>query len=132
MNKPLRTVFIILMLVCAGILIWHVPASTLVNRAIDDARDDLSHEQALLRKQIEEDHAKWLNQIHDYQLELDALLTPELDELWRHELTIKKLKSEKSELQSEIKTKESEKKSLLKMLQDPETEEGSYDASRSE
>lgn len=122
MKKPLPTLFAVLMFLCTAVLIWYVPASTSLNRAIVEARGELSHEQDLLRKQVEVDHIREMNEIRACQDELDALLSPELDELWRYDQTIVTLKSEKSELQSEITSKKSEKKALEKLLLNPEPE----------
>ena len=119
MRKFLQIFFVVVMLACTAVFIWHVPASTLLNRSIETARDELDHEQKLLRKQVEVDHVRALEEIRAYQDELDELLSPELDELWRHEQTIKTLKNEKSELQSEITSKKAEKEALEELLRNP-------------
>ena len=119
MRKFLQIFFVVVMLACTAVFIGHVPASTLLNRSIETARDDLEHEQKLLRKQVEVDHVRVLEEIRAYQDELDDLLSPELDELWRYEQTIKTLKNEKSELQSEITSKKAEKEALEELLRNP-------------
>lgn len=119
MRKFLSAVFAVLMLLCTLVFIWHAPASTLLSRTIDNAKDELAHEKKLLQKQVEVDHIEALDDVRTYQDELDALFSPELDELWRHDQTIKTLKNEKSELQSEITSRKAEKKALEEWLKDP-------------
>ena len=122
MKKAFRIVFVIVMLLCTGVLIWHVPASTLLDQQIVEARSDLEHEQKLLEKQVKEDHVIRLDRIRSYQDELDALFSPELDEYRRLDQTKDALVKEKGELQKSIKTKKAEKKALEKLLNNPEPE----------
>ena len=78
-----RFLFVCIMLCCAGILIWLVPADRFVMQAIDKARDDIEWYSQLIEKQEKIDHVRLLDGILDKQEYLDQQMTPELDAYWR-------------------------------------------------
>ena len=113
MSKSFRTVFIVLMILCTGILLWHAPASEIIDREIETAREDLIDEQDKLEGLLDQARVKKWDNILEYQERLDELLSPDLDELQRYDQTIKSRKAEKGVLQSQVTAM---KKTVKKML----------------
>ncbi len=130
MNKRLpllRFLFIAVMLVCVGVLIWSVPATRAVNHTIEDARVDVD----LLNKQIDKlikvDHVRKLDKILEMQESLDPLISPELEEYWSAYSLKEALKTLQSTLTEEWTLLESDLEyynELLDELQNPEQYDG--------
>ena len=104
-----RTVFVCVMLCCAGILIWLVPANHSVSRSIEKARDDIEWYNDHIEKQIKVDHVRYLDGILEKQEYLDENMTAEYDEYWRTAQirtvarnTRQELRNEKQALESDI------------------------------
>ncbi len=133
MNKRLpllRFLFIAVMLVCVGVLIWSVPATRAVNHTIEDARVDVD----LLNKQIDKlikvDHVRKLDKILEMQESLDPLISPELEEYWSAYSLKEALKTLQSTLTEERTLLESDLEyynELLDELQNPDQYEGEED-----
>ena len=104
-----RAVFVCVMLCCAGILIWLVPANHSVSRSIEKARDDIEWYNDHIEKQIKVDHVRYLDGILEKQEYLDENMTAEYDEYWRTAQirtvarnTRQELRNEKQALESDI------------------------------
>ena len=104
-----RAVFVCVMLCCAGILIWLVPANRSVSRSIEKARDDIEWYNDHIEKQIKVDHVRYLDGILEKQEYLDENMTAEYDEYWRTAQirtvarnTRQELRNEKQALESDI------------------------------
>lgn len=133
MNKRLpllRFLFIAVMLICVGVLIWSVPATRAVNHTIEDARFDVD----LLNKQIDKlikvDHVRKLDKILEMQESLDPLISPELEEYWSAYSMKEALKTLQSTLTEERTLLESDLEyynELLDELQNPGQYEGEED-----
>lgn len=104
----LRALFVLLMLSAAAVLAWQVPALRSLNRTISEKKNELDvlRRQVLYQEKISHVHA--LDDIEAYQQELDALLTPEMDEYLLASTLRTRLVSRKSDLRAELRSLEDE------------------------